>query len=62
MSGHYSYMYTYRLYKDKTGLRMEDFKLRSRIYGHEWKMKIWKLRCEIKNESRTNIFTRPRQG
>jgi len=43
--------YAGNLVYDKTGLMMDDFKLRTRIYGREWAESVWALCREIKNES-----------
>jgi len=43
--------YAGKLVYDKTGLMMDDFKLRTRIYGREWAESMWALCREIKNES-----------
>lgn len=46
---HYRYQYAQRLVSDKARY-MDDFKLRARIYGSEWRDAIWALCKEINQE------------
>ena len=46
------YAYARRLVKDRTGMYMDTFELHAGQRGDAWKIKIWKLRCEIVNDDK----------
>lgn len=46
--------YAERIVNDKTGLMMQVYKLRASQFGEKWKMDIWKLCKEVKNDNKKN--------